>query len=570
MKNSLVSLVILVLIATGNVCAQNLIGNPETVVWDSSHNRYLVSEMGPPNNIVEIDEFGSHRVFFEDTYFHHAMTIVGNTLYAACNRNQMGGIVGIDLDTREVVFENLQTAWLNWTNGVAADTSGYLYFTFGASSFYRMRLSDGQTTLRSAGQITVPNGLHFDSLRNRILICAELNQPGIWEYDVSNDSLFKLSLFTKRYSCMTEDQAGNFYTSVFFDNQVLRYDSSLSGSSEIVATGDGPEGICFNKLHSTLVVPNLNLNTIEFIPMDVDLWMTADTLVGPPPLAVQFVGASAEEIVEWSWVFGDAGTASVADPSHVYETGGLYDITMRAVTVSGDTLVRVYPNHVSVLSDSLWAGETEVARSPGEAALVIYARNNLPLSELVIPIEFSGSVDLTFDSVSTAGCRSEGFEVVDQVDYDPEARQIAFRMRPRDYGSPLYVNPGSGPVLKMYFQAAGSQATQTEISVGAYVDTLQALFVGDRLEYSPETINGSVGIAQCCFNKTGNVNFDPDDVVDIGDLTSLIDYLFISYSEPHCLAEANTDGEGTVDIGDLTGLITYLFIFPYPALADCP
>ncbi|UCC43378.1 MAG: CRTAC1 family protein [Candidatus Zixiibacteriota bacterium] len=64
----------------------------------------------------------------------------------------------------------------------------------------------------------------------------------------------------------------------------------------------------------------------------------------------------------------------------------------------------------------------------------------------------------------------------------------------------------------------------------------------------------------CCQGVTGNVDYDPDNLVDIGDLTRLIDYLFISYNEPVCLAEANTDGEGTVDIGDLTALIDFLFI----------
>ncbi|UCC44878.1 MAG: hypothetical protein JSU65_02835, partial [Candidatus Zixiibacteriota bacterium] len=47
------------------------------------------------------------------------------------------------------------------------------------------------------------------------------------------------------------------------------------------------------------------------------------------------------------------------------------------------------------------------------------------------------------------------------------------------------------------------------------------------------------------------------------------DYLFISYEEPFCMAEANTDGTGSVDIGDLTTLIDYLFI-SFDAPASCP
>jgi hypothetical protein len=75
----------------------------------------------------------------------------------------------------------------------------------------------------------------------------------------------------------------------------------------------------------------------------------------------------------------------------------------------------------------------------------------------------------------------------------------------------------------------------------------------------------------CCIGITGNVDGDSEELVDIGDLTALIDYLYISQTEPDCLDEANVDGdvEGLVDIGDLTALIDYLYISNSPP-ADCP
>ncbi|UCC44789.1 MAG: CRTAC1 family protein, partial [Candidatus Zixiibacteriota bacterium] len=74
---------------------------------------------------------------------------------------------------------------------------------------------------------------------------------------------------------------------------------------------------------------------------------------------------------------------------------------------------------------------------------------------------------------------------------------------------------------------------------------------------------------ECCNRMTGNVDYDPGDIVDIGDLTALIDFLFISYTEPVCMEEANVDGVSPVDIGDVTDLISYLFIPPYPEPASC-
>lgn len=74
----------------------------------------------------------------------------------------------------------------------------------------------------------------------------------------------------------------------------------------------------------------------------------------------------------------------------------------------------------------------------------------------------------------------------------------------------------------------------------------------------------------CCVGITGNVDNDPEEIVDIGDLTALIGYLFVPpFPVPVCMEEANIDAIGTVDIGDLTALINYLFIPPFDPPTTC-
>lgn len=75
-------------------------------------------------------------------------------------------------------------------------------------------------------------------------------------------------------------------------------------------------------------------------------------------------------------------------------------------------------------------------------------------------------------------------------------------------------------------------------------------------------------VGGCCVNPSGNVDCDPMDGTDISDLTALIDFLYISFTELCCVEEANVDGDpiGGVDISDLTALIDYLYIsFTPPA-----
>jgi hypothetical protein len=89
--------------------------------------------------------------------------------------------------------------------------------------------------------------------------------------------------------------------------------------------------------------------------------------------------------------------------------------------------------------------------------------------------------------------------------------------------------------------------------------------------YNPNQADGNgdgVGDMCCCIGLTGNIDGDPEEICDLGDLTKLIDFLFISFTEPDCLQEANVDGDpgSNVDLGDLTKLIDYLFIsFADPA-----
>ena len=77
----------------------------------------------------------------------------------------------------------------------------------------------------------------------------------------------------------------------------------------------------------------------------------------------------------------------------------------------------------------------------------------------------------------------------------------------------------------------------------------------------------------CCVGITGNVDGDGGELIDIGDLTALIAYLYIPPNPvPTCFEEANVDGDGggLVDIGDLTAIIAYLYIPPNPLPSSCP
>lgn len=73
----------------------------------------------------------------------------------------------------------------------------------------------------------------------------------------------------------------------------------------------------------------------------------------------------------------------------------------------------------------------------------------------------------------------------------------------------------------------------------------------------------------CCVGVRGNVDCDGSGLVDISDLTRLIDYLYLSFAPLCCIDEANADATGSVDISDLTTLIDHLYL-SFAPLGSCP
>ena len=101
------------------------------------------------------------------------------------------------------------------------------------------------------------------------------------------------------------------------------------------------------------------------------------------------------------------------------------------------------------------------------------------------------------------------------------------------------------------------------------------LIVGGNFLYAGGKTSSKLAIwdqpgSGCCMGLTGNIDGDQLDIVSLGDLSALIDHLFISLGTLPCPEEANLDNDpANISLGDLTALIDHLFISLAPTKL-CP
>ena len=62
---------------------------------------------------------------------------------------------------------------------------------------------------------------------------------------------------------------------------------------------------------------------------------TADPMIGCVPLTVDFTDTSTGDPINWDWEFGDGGTSTVQNPTHLYEVVGNYTVNLTVCNLDG-------------------------------------------------------------------------------------------------------------------------------------------------------------------------------------------------------------------------------------------
>ncbi len=101
---------------------------------------------------------------------------------------------------------------------------------------------------------------------------------------------------------------------------------------------------------------------------------TQNVVNGSLPLTVMFTDTSYGVGTSWAWNFGDTGTSTLQNPSHVYNAVGTYTVSLQVTNAYGtDTITKTNLIEVNSKAAVLW-DRTEY--SPGDTGVLTYSIEN--------------------------------------------------------------------------------------------------------------------------------------------------------------------------------------------------
>ena len=249
------------------IFTQNLLNGPEGIVFDATHNRYLVANAGN-GRIVQIDSNGVQSNFLTGISLPLGMHIVDSILYISTNSPAV--VKGFDLDSSKNVM-NVPIPSALGLSGISSDTSGNLYVANQGGSIYKVRInSQTYSTFANSGLPGGPQGVLVEPDKNRLLVVGFQSNSPIVAVSLSDSTVSNVvNTSIGQFSTIIRDDDNNYYVSSWRTGAVHKYDPYFTNPPVLFSDGHSqPTGLCYTIHNRVLAVSNYGSNTVSFIPVD--------------------------------------------------------------------------------------------------------------------------------------------------------------------------------------------------------------------------------------------------------------------------------------------------------------
>ena len=257
--------------------------SPESVAYDSVNDLYWISNTGIPTaanegniNAVKPSDTGNIVETISDIAGSiRGIAILGAAMIAASTalNSNVQVLLYIEL-VNGTVYHELTIPGGVFINDVAISDDGSTIYLSDNNNIYEI-INETITVLLAT---TGANGLLYDGANNRLIFTDDRPATGSAISAIDLDTKTVTTLVTNAgfqfLDGLTVDHLGNYYVSCWSNpNQVYRYDPNFT-SSTLISTGfnnvlhNGAADIYFDQVNKILVVPNMNANTVDFIPFN--------------------------------------------------------------------------------------------------------------------------------------------------------------------------------------------------------------------------------------------------------------------------------------------------------------
>jgi PKD repeat protein len=324
--------------------------------------------------------------------------------------------------------------------------------------------------------------------------------------------------------------------------------------SIIINTADNIDGI--NPLHAGMLGSG-RINAFTALSGLPIAKFSTDKTAGNVPLTVNFTDLTPGTPTTWDWTFGDAGTSTLQNPSHLYTTPGVHDVSLLANTghALGDAEEHLL-DYIWVRADTCKM-DSVVATAGSTVTLPIYLTNTQLVREIQFTFQLQCSIG-TVDSfkVNTTGLRTSYFSSLAQNAFDGGGQSYGYLMKSSPTGGSNYLTPGNGAILNLVLYISDTALNQVitidTVTTGGKNPRVSTIY-GD---YWPILKTGKVSVSGCCV-KEGD--FNHNNTVNVVDITAMVARLFQGGPAAPCADEADYNDSGTFNVVDLTALVTRLF-----------
>ncbi|MFH1699187.1 MAG: hypothetical protein ABIE07_01255 [Candidatus Zixiibacteriota bacterium] len=247
--------------------AEDLLNNPMDVAFDSTNNRYLVSNY-TDGRIIGIDSNNIQSIVLETNGNCKSLDIMGDTLYVAVDSR----VAGYILSSRKL-FLDVEIETIYGTAGIAADTNGFVYVTAPKGKVFKISVNDGTHKLLSDEGLNLHlHNCAYDISNDRLIVVEHQPHAPIKAVNINDGKVTDLiNTEIGEFEGIAIGDKGDIYVASYLNGgSVYRFNTEQpSKSIEVMRDQETPSGLVYNRKDHVIALCRYEANKVVFIPVPV-------------------------------------------------------------------------------------------------------------------------------------------------------------------------------------------------------------------------------------------------------------------------------------------------------------